>query len=264
VAGRRSRIYRADRVAPDRWVLSVDGDPESEHRSYRAAVQAARAFERRVRTKSTIVRNSVVLVAALAALVLVVDFRLVSNPDHEEARTFVDRMESAYRSAESGVLDVADLEAEAGGLAGAAYALEVGTQGELLVRVIVGEFLDDCYLIRWDSGDPPFVAVLSPRLACQPGSHTLNLSPSAYERIAVQLFPDRPIEWDPVLPSAMNLALWFFPAVFVLGFVMLRALVSLSIVAIQRGVPVPQVPVERTERALQEQSDSINGNGSLR
>ncbi len=253
MAVRTTRVYRADRVEPLRWVLSIDGEPQSDHRSYRAAVQHARALERRFRTKGALLRNMSILVVCLVALALVVEFRHVANPDREPARAFVERMEGLARAAVSGsVVEPGD------GIRAAPFLLEVGTEGTQEVWVVTGEFDEDCYLIRWRPGEAPFVAVLAPRLPCEPGPAALSSALDAYERVAVQLFDDRPIDWDPVLPEPENLAVWFYPVVFAAGFVTLRTLVSLSIIAIQRGVPTPAIPVERWEPGDQPQRSATS------
>lgn len=255
MAGWRQRSYRADRVDRSRWTLTIDGKEHSDHQSFEAAVQEAKAVERRRRTRRAFLGRGVIIVSSVAVLALVVGSRQVTNPDYGPARDHVERMEAAYRA----VLAGADVGQIGDGLLGAVFRLEVGATGAEPVWVITGAFGGDCYLLRWRSAGPPFVAVLAPRFTCEPGRDALSSAADAYDRVAVQLVPGRPIDWAPVLPDPYNLTPWFYPAVFVLGFVVLRTLVGVSIIVIQKGVPPGTVPVERREIWTQPQSDSTRG-----
>jgi hypothetical protein len=201
-----------------------------------------------------VVRNGITLLVCLIAVGLVVEFRHVANPDYDPARAFVERMEAEARATIAGSVVEPD-----GDIRAASFLLEVGTAGEQEVWVITGDFGGDCYLIRWRPGEAPFVAVLAPRHPCEPGPAALSTAADGFERVAVQLFADRPIDWDPVLPAEENLAVWFFPVVFVTAFLVLRTLVSISIIAIQRGVPTPAIPVERREPGDQRQRSVTSG-----
>jgi hypothetical protein len=256
---RRQHAYRAVRIDARRWDLEIDGEKHSSHLGYREAERAGRVHDRKRRTRATFIRHMLILAVACLLLAPVLLLREGSNPDFSPAREFADRMEQAYRDVDSGAVDIASFSMESHGFEGAVFEVDRG--GVVSdYRVLTGEHKGDCYVVRWVLGEVPFVARLLSRYPCVPGDPALSFDPARFEAIAINIDADGPLEWVPVLPEEVALAKWFFPVAFVLLFVVLQQLVSLSLLAI-RGVPVRSVEVARVENRPQGQRQTSTTSG---
>ena len=154
-------------------------------------------------------------------------------------------MEAAYRAVEEGVADVTDFSMAEDGVAGDVFEVDRG--GTVAnYNVLASTHGNQCYIIRWVRFEVPFVGRLLPRYSCEPGQPALNFHQSGWEAIAVNLFSNRPLEWQLVLPDPIELAPWFFPAALVLLVLLLQQSISLSMVFL-KPTPIRKVDVERID-----------------
>ncbi len=240
---RRDGSYRAVRVEAQRWELRVDGVDRSSHQGFRAAELAAASIDRRSRTRSSLLRHTLILAAAFLLLAPVLIFREVTNPDYGPARDFADQIERAYGALNAGEAAITDFSLEADGFEGGVFEIDRGgVVADYLV--LTGEHEGDCYLVRWRQNNVPFVARLLPRYPCIPGDQTLSFNPAEFEALGSNTSADGPLGWARVLPPETQIATWVLPAVIVLIYIMLQQLVSLSLVLI-RGIPPRRVNVEQ-------------------
>jgi hypothetical protein len=239
--------YVAERTGPIEWRLSVDGEDYSTHAGYRDAARAASEHDRSRRLRRALIWHVTVFILSGLLLTAVLSWRETDNPNFPAARAFVDRMEEAYRSIEAGAADPGHYTPATDGFGGATTQIEIGGRAIEYV-VIAGRHEADCYLMRWEAGRIPFIALLRPDLPCDAARAPVVFAPSDYDAVGVTTGSAENLDWTGVLPDEVVLFRWFFPATFVLLFVVLQQLVSLSIVAI-RGVPMRTVPVERIEQA---------------
>jgi hypothetical protein len=189
-----------------------------------------------------LVPHILILAAASLLLAPVLIFREVANPAYEPARTFADRMEHAYRAVNAEEAEITDFAISKDGFEGGLFTIDRG--GVVAdYRLLVGVFEDDCYLVRWRQGRAPFVARLLPRYPCAAGDPALSFDPAGFEAVAINTSAEDPPSWEGVLPAQIQIATWVLPAVIALLYIVLRQLVSLSLVFI-RGVPTRPVDVE--------------------
>ena len=210
----RPHAYKAFRTAAG-WELRAGDDFISQHRTFSEAVSAAGKHDRDRRRKRSVLLRGGVVVVCVALLIPVTTWREVDNPAYPEAREMADSMEEAYREVDDGLVDIASFTQETDGFSGGTFRLSrSGVESDY--NVLAGDHKGDCYVIRWVRFEVPFVARLLPRFECEPGGATLNFSPTAFEEIAINLTSTHALEWQPVIPEPISLALWFFPAVLTL------------------------------------------------
>jgi len=189
-------------------------------------------------------RLGLIAVAAAAFLVLIV-IRDIPNSDYEPARGYVEEMEAAYRSVEEGTVSLDAVTGFATGEFIVDRPILGGTvEDDVAYSVVVGEHGGRCYVIRWQPGRAPFIGRLSQDLECAPSLVLLSRALTVYDDVAIHTDVDRPIDWDPIIPPAIEHRVWFLPAVLALLIVVIQSLVSLSLVGVRRGVPTAAVIVE--------------------
>jgi hypothetical protein len=240
---RRVATYAAVWERAHRWRLELNDVRISTHATASAACAAARRREGRRRSRTTIVRNVVIGLLVVLIWALALPRSEVANPRYARHETMTDGMNVAYQAIESGSAAVADYTAPTNGFAGGRVdvTLEFGQlgdatgpeqteSGDRTYLALVGQVEDRCYLMRWEPGNRPMLALLTGSVECAPSRAVA--SHSAIADVAVSRL-DTPFDWGPVLPSPKMAAGWFVPLITLLFLVFLMASVDTTIVLIR-------------------------------
>ena len=228
--GWRGGRYEIELIGPSEWQLSIGMRPRSRHRRASSARAAAERLERLRRRRSGLYSHSSILVAAAVVLVLILPYQHQTNPSYEPALELTTGMQSAFEDITADRADTSDFVPASSSFDGAVVPRN-GTD----LEVLVGTSNNECYVMFWGPDYRPRAGVLVSSLACR-AEAVLGTSVEAnYKRFTPTETHHLPgtsaFNWERVLPPPTRLPRWYFPAVIGLAFVLLRSLVSVSMVA---------------------------------
>jgi hypothetical protein len=184
------------------------------------------SLDRRSLTK--IVWNGVLAGLALLAIGLLVRYQAVQSPLYDTSRAYVESMERAFRSLESGEASPADFRDPTDGFAGFELP-EAGMEG------LIGEFAGRCYAVWQRPGVGAGAGVVSGALPCAVDPR-LEFSQSYVEQVVVVPSTgseSTPVEWDALLPPSRTPA-WFVLVISLLVWLAFNSFVSITLVMYRR------------------------------